>query len=131
MNTLQFFLSSLNFLQLAFFTLVTGIVFIFIELLASLLTNIKLISKFFSSTVSKKWSGKIIGSLFVVALALAANHWTVYVLTVVVIATLVTEMEFLLWVLTLLGNRVEVAKTMMGIQNQENAPVPNDMEDIG
>lgn len=130
MENILSLLSSLNPIHLTFFTLLTAVVFIVLELIFSMFTNLKFVNQFFLLTASKKWSGKIIGSLLVVALSFAANNWAVYVLGVVVIATLVTEMEFLLWVLTVLGNRVEVAKTMMGLQNQGDAPTPNDAKDI-
>lgn len=40
-------------------------------------------------------SVKLIGSLMVLAMAFAANHWAVYALAIFITATLVTELEFL------------------------------------
>ncbi len=105
-------------LVFCFFLLIYKIIF-------SLLAKFRLTAFLFKSDYDERWFGQVIGSLLVVSLALAANSTVVYIIAVIVIATLITRMEFLLWVLTLIGNRVEIAETMLKAQTQEQAPAPN------
>lgn len=53
----------------------------------------------------KSFFTPLVGSLFIVTLALVANNWFVYALSIIIIATLVTELEFLEKVMSLLWDR--------------------------
>lgn len=48
---------------------------------------------------------KLIGSFFILSLAFAADNWFVYTISLIIIATLVTELEFLEKLMALLWNR--------------------------
>ena len=125
MEQITHVLSSINNLSLSFLALIIGIIILVYRTIISTLAKVKFISFLSSTDIEDKWFGQIIGSLFIVSLALVASNTIVYVIAVIVIATLVTRMEFLLWVLTLIGNRVELAKTMMNVREQEEAPIIN------
>lgn len=118
-------LNSINNLSLSFLISLVGVTLLVCRIIISTLAKFKFISFLSNTDVEDKWFGQIIGSLLVVALALVAHNTIVYIIAVIVIATLVTRMEFLLWVLTLIGNRVELAKTMMNVRDQEEAPIIN------
>lgn len=121
MTNINEFLSIINNLSLSLFVLFVGVFLLVFKFCISLLSKLKFVSFLASSLEEDRWFGQMVGSLFVISLALVADNWTVYLIAVVVIATLVTKMEFLLWVLTLIGNRVELARTMIGSQEQKES----------
>lgn len=112
-------ISILDPLFLAFLLIIFAFLVLFHKIFFSTLYKLKFISNFINDDLNEKWYGQITGSIFVSILALIANNFFVYLIAVIVIATLVTEMEFLLKIITLIWNRTELAQTMLSTQNQE------------
>jgi hypothetical protein len=50
---------------------------------------------------------KIVGSIFILSLAFASNNWVVYLISIIIIATLVTELRFLELLVAMIWNRTE------------------------
>jgi len=81
-----------------FLALGTGLVVVFLMLLtlisAAIIWFLKLIGKEVSST-QFYLSKKLIGTLSVITLAFAANNFFVYFFSTIIIATLITDLEFI------------------------------------
>ncbi len=75
---------------------------------------------------TKDYVGRLVGGFSICSLAILANHWSVYILAVIVIATLVTETDFLVRIVALIWDRKEYweyEKTI--ITNQQEASPDN------
>lgn len=57
---------------------------------------------------------KFLGVLFILSLSFLANNWLVYLISIVIIATLVTELQFLEMLLALIWNRPDYIKGRFG-----------------
>lgn len=64
-------------------------------------------------------SVKLLGSLMVLALAFSSNHWGVYALAIFIIATLVTELDFLEKLAALFWNRDKYWEYRLGRATQD------------
>lgn len=56
---------------------------------------------------TKDYIGRLVGMFGITALAVLASHWSVYILAVIVIATLVTDTDFLVRIVALIWDRKE------------------------
>lgn len=64
---------------------------------------------------------KFLGVLFILSLSFLANNWIVYLISIVIIATLVTELQFLEMILALIWNRPDYIKGRFGeLDKQQN-----------
>lgn len=66
-----------------------------------------------------KFYTKFLGVLFIVSLSFAANNPFVYVISVIIIATLVTELQFLEMLIALIWNRPEYIKGKLETLNKQ------------
>lgn len=79
---------------------------------------------------TKSFLISLIGVCFIVALSFSANNWFIYALAIVIIATLVTELEFLEKVVALFWNREAYWKYRGQIdKNAQQPTVPTSEEE--
>ena len=62
---------------------------------------------------------KFLGVLFILSLAFAANNAFVYIISIIIIATLVTELQFLEMLIALIWNRPEYVKGRLEALNKQ------------
>ena len=95
--------------QLSFFSGITAIALLFLLLVNFYLKKIDQREKYFP---------QIIGTLFIICIAFAANNTFIYALSIIIVATLVTELEFLEKLMALIWNRPEYWKYQIEAKQQ-------------
>ncbi len=75
---------------------------------------------------TKDYIGRLVGMFGITALAVLANHWSVYILSLIVIATLVTDTDFLVRIVALIWDRKEYWEYETTVVTTQQTVLPQD-----